>query len=645
MLTHPSPSAARPRRAPAAIAVLLLLLAALLRLAAFQEALVGADQSSILAAAADIAAGRDLPIVGMKSSVGVMQTPVVGYLAALPFALLPRVISIRWFFSALDLLALTLAYRAVSRTLGRTAGLVALLLLATNPWLVEFNRWIWYQTLIPTFATFAFAALVLLVGRPKNASPALIPLAMVSATLMGLVHLASLPWAALLILVALTLAWKRRHAIAAIAGIAGCLIVSTPYALFLVRTRFADVRTILSNSSGPAGWNTSTYRLTLELLTGHQVLQTPRDPLWARSVLRLDALMVALLGLLALALLATLLEIARSDRSPRRDTLLLVLAWSLLAPTLFVRSSFHLQHFYLLFVFPAPFVLLGSALDRAFRNGRLGRVAGTLALGLILLLTAWWSHLWLVRIGFEQQGRLRAPTRAWLMDAAADTVAGLLEADPDLEVIILTRFDSSGLSPFDWIRNALHSDRIRTVPVADGLIVPARATCYLVGPEPSADALAPIADRLRARPELALPASPPWPIYCTAARPTLPAPLATWENGLSLVASEHAGEFAPGGRLTLVHTWHYEARQRQEYHLFNHLLRDGELVAQIDGAGVPTRFWRDDDVLVTRFVLDLPAELTSGSYRLAAGTYTWPGIVRIPRTDGSDSYELARWER
>ncbi len=461
---------------------------------------------------------------------------------------------------------------------------------------------------------------------------------------MGLVHLASLPWAALLCLLALAIAWRRRNVGAALAGIAGCLIVSAPYALFLIRTRFADVRTILSSGGGPAGWNTSTYRLTLELLTGNQVLQTPRDPLWAQSVLRLDALMVALLGLLALALAAALVDLARGERGPRRNTLALVLAWSLLAPTLFVRSSFHLQHFYLLFVFPAPFVLLGSAIDRAFRSGRLGRVAGTLALGLALLLTAWWSHLWLVRIGFEQQGRLRAPTRAWLMDATADTINDLLMADPDLEVIILTRFDSSGLSPFDWIRNVAHSDRIRTVPVADGLIVPARATCYLVGPEASDDALAPVANRLIERHELALPAAPPWRVHCAAARPMLPAALATWENGLSLVATEHAGELAPGAQLTLVHTWHYAATTRQEYHLFNHLLRDGELVAQVDGAGVPTRFWRDNDVLVTRFVLDLPAELPPGSYRLAIGTYTWPDIERIPRTDGGDAYELARWE-
>ena len=88
--------------------MLCLLLAAVLRLAAFDEALIGADQTSILAAAANIASGRDFPGVGIKSSAGVMQTAVTGYLAALPLLLVHRIIAIKWFFSLLDLLALAL---------------------------------------------------------------------------------------------------------------------------------------------------------------------------------------------------------------------------------------------------------------------------------------------------------------------------------------------------------------------------------------------------------------------------------------------------------------------------------------------------------------------------------------------------------
>ena len=81
----------------------ILLLAAILRLAAFAEALVGADQSSILSAAAEIATRRDRPGVGIKSSIGVMQTAVTPYSTAIPLIFVPRVIAVKGFFSVLDL--------------------------------------------------------------------------------------------------------------------------------------------------------------------------------------------------------------------------------------------------------------------------------------------------------------------------------------------------------------------------------------------------------------------------------------------------------------------------------------------------------------------------------------------------------------
>ncbi len=355
------------RRATTLIAALILLVAAFLRLGAFQEALVGADQSSILASAADIAALRDFPLVGMKSSVGVMQTAAVAYLAALPLLLVHRVIAIRWFFSVIDLLALAFLYRAVGRTFGRRAGLIAALLVATSPWLIEFNRWIWYQTLISTFATIAFSALLLTLRNRTSDRPALIALAMCAATLMGLVHLASLPWAAVLWLLALAVVWRRRWWGAAAAGALASLTIAAPYANFLIRSHFTDVVTILADGASEGStWNWSTYRLTLELLTGRQVLETPHNPLWSQSVLHADALMSVIPVLLIAAVVVALWQIATD--AGRRRAYLFVLAWSVLAPTLFLRSGVHLQHFYLLFVFPAPYVLIAAALGRGLRQ-------------------------------------------------------------------------------------------------------------------------------------------------------------------------------------------------------------------------------------------------------------------------------------
>jgi hypothetical protein len=321
----------------------------------------------------------------------------------------------------------------------------------------------------------------------------------------------------------------------------------------------------------------------------------------------------------------------------------------LLAPTIFVLSDIHLQHFYLLFVFPAPFVLIGAGIE-AWLGPRAGpprlnwrRAGALIAVTALTLLSAWWTHLWLVRIGYEQQGQLRAPTRAWLMDATVDTIGEYLEAHPDGEVIILTHFNAGGLSPFDWIRNFLNTDHVRVVPNKGGLIIPSAETCYMLADRADPQRLAPLGDRAVPQPGMTIPASPPWTFTCVGRRTEMPPDQATWENGLSLLSAEIDGEFAAGGQLELTLTWHYTATTREEYHLFNHLMRNGELMAQVDGEGIPNRYWRDDDILMTYFTLQLPAELPSGDYVLRVGSYTWPKIVRTMLTDGGDAYDIGRW--
>lgn len=643
------------------IGVVILLLAAWLRLGAFHETLIGADQSSILAAAFDIAAFRSFPVVGIKSSVGVMQTAITPYLAALPLLLVRRVIAIKWFFSALDLLALALLSMAVKRAFGRAASGVAALLYATNPWVVEFIRWIWYQTLVSTFATTAFAAFLLCFAPSKGERRHSwwLAVGMVSATLMGMAHLAALPWTAALCALALGLAWRQRRWNGFGVGLALSLgMIAFPYLLYLLKTSFLDVRLLLAGSGqGGVAWNWATYRLSWELLTGAQVFATPRSPLWAASVADgarqfAPALYAGLSAALGLALAGGLWLCWR--RPTARALWGFTLAWTVGAPTVFLLTRFHLQHFYLLFLFPAPYVLIGAggAVCLTAPRGRVGaalRWGGRLMIALVALLALWWAYIWTVRIGLEQQGLLRAPTRAWLMDVAADRIARRLEAAPDENVIVLTTFDNAHLSPYDWMRNFVNSDRVRVVPVGQGFIIPAEATCYVLAAGASETDVWPVAHLLTERADLSTPATPPWRGYCAppraaATQSALAQPVAEWENGLRLLEVAVAPDFAPGATLTLTYTWHYRAVAPRDYHFFNHLLRGETLVAQMDGVGVPPWYWRDDDVLITRFQMQLPPSLEPGTYRLLTGSYTYPEVERVWLVNGEAAYLVERWE-
>ncbi len=634
------------------IGVFIVLLAAWLRLGAFHEALIGADQSSILAAAFDITALRSFPVVGIKSSVGVMQTAITPYLAAIPLVLVRRVIAIKWFFSVLDLLALALLYMAVKRTFGRWAGSIAALLYATNPWVVEFIRWIWYQTLVSTFATIAFAAFLLCFApskRPGENRPLWwMAVGMVGATLMGMVHLAALPWTAVLCVFAVGLAWRRRRRVGFLLGLTLSLAIVSPYGLYLFKTHFSDVQLLLAGSGqGGVAWNWSTYRLAWELLTGAQVFTTPRATLWMESVVHIPALYPVVPAALGLALAGGVWSCWKS--AAKRSLWGFVVAWTVCAPTLFVMTRFHLQHFYLLFLFPAPYVLIGAwgEVCLTASHGLIGtalRWCGRLVGGLLLLLALWWAYIWTVRIDLEQQGLLRAPTRAWLMDLTAERIARHLEAEPESSVILLATFDNAHLSPFDWVRNFVRSDRVRVVPAGQGLIIPAGATCYLLTEGAGEADLWPLADLFTERADLYVPATPPWRGDCAPSRAALTQPVAEWENGLRLLDVTVAPDFAPGATVTFTYTWYYRALAPRDYHFFNHVVLGDTLVAQIDGVGVPTWYWRDDDVLITRFQVQLPPSLEPGTYRLLTGSYTWPEVERVGLVNGEGAYVVQQWE-
>jgi len=650
------------KRATHWVAVGILLLGAVLRLAAFDETLIEPDQAAILGEAFEIAWLNYFPLIGMKSSVGVMQTGVTPLLAAIPLFFVKRSIAVQWFFSALDLLALAWLYRTVRSTLGRRAAWVAALLYATAPWIVLYARIIWYQSLVAAFATVAFGGVLILLSpsrksyavesamgkRDVQSQSVALFLAMVSTTLMSMVHLAAAPWGVMLFVFYVVIAWRRRLWRAAGAGIVASLIITLPYLIYLFISSFADLLFILRAGGESQGLNTSAFRLSRELVSGAMIVANAHGDLWDRSVILWDSGPTLLLVLLGLALVWAVWRAVTSRRD--RPWLFFALVWLLAVPSLFLFSGIHLQHFYLMMLFPAPFVLLGAWIEACARGvgamvggtpwlTRLWRILGYLASVLLVLIAAWWASLWLVRIRLEAQGELQRHTRGWLMDRAAVTVAHYLDEEPEGQVIVLAQYERD-MSPFEWLRGYIQRDGLRVVEIGRGFIIPAGPTCYLLGPGVSRNVLSPVAHMLVERPDMTIPANPPWPIFCKPASGEPPAALGQWENGMRLVDSAITGEFRAEGRLELVHTWVYRAIKPGPYHFYNHLLLDGELVAQIDGSGVLHWYWRDGDTLLTYFTLDLPAGLPPGDYVLRVGMYTWPDITRVLMVTGEDGYAI-----
>lgn len=86
------------------------------------------------------------------------------------------------------------------------------------------------------------------------------------------------------------------------------------------------------------------------------------------------------------------------------------------------------------------------------------------------------------------------------------------------------------------------------------------------------------------------------------------------------------------GRLSVTLAWQALVAPPLNYHLFVHFLdADGSLVTQTDGppAGYPTGDWRPGEIVIGRYRIDLPPELSPGEYRLQTGFYDPATIIRL----------------
>jgi hypothetical protein len=109
------------------------------------------------------------PLAGQGTSVLFANPALTGYLY-LPFIAITRSpLGAYVLVITLNTLGVFLAFRAAKGLLGIRPALVATLLLAVNPWIIEYSRATWVQSLLPFFApALAWLLWPVLLGQSKN---------------------------------------------------------------------------------------------------------------------------------------------------------------------------------------------------------------------------------------------------------------------------------------------------------------------------------------------------------------------------------------------------------------------------------------------------------------------------------------------
>ncbi|MCZ2115203.1 MAG: glycosyltransferase family 39 protein [Anaerolineae bacterium] len=121
--------------------------------------------------------------------------------------------------------------------------------------------------------------------------------------------------------------------------------------------------------------------------------------------------------------------------------------------------------------------------------------------------------------------------------------------------------------------------------------------------------------------------------------------LARWRDGPELLSASFPQHVDRDDALTVELVWSATAPSARPYTVFVHLVdKDGRLVAQDDrlpmSGAWPTTCWRPGEAFMDVQTLAIPDDLPPGEYRLLAGLYWLPELVRLPLVDGGDVVEL-----
>lgn len=434
-------------------------LAAAFRLAALDLAAFTYDEADVILRARAVAQGQ-IALTGAMTSWGFPDPPLQVYLLA-PLARLPWPVPATLAFMAL-LNALTVlgTYAFAARFFGWRFGLLAGLLFAVNPWAIYFGRRVWDQlqpalTVLALWSTFE----VVVGRRAAFGLPFFLALA---ANVQARLLAAAYAPAALLSLALGGRAWRSRFSAL---GILGGLLLSLPYAAYLLTNRERIGAILAEGNRGLGGApRRGVFEFVWWLSAGLNLLPTPSGLApWLDQLGPALWLQAWLAGsLLAAGLALGVIRVARHGAGWRRQALLL--GWAMFPLGLVALQSSAVYLHYLVLLVPLPFLLMALPLEAlAGLRTPLRRLAPLLCLAVALPQAAAWIALertltiydtneaveapladrrLLAELGREQAQRLgtgerygiEVPVRYWL--AVADRARAELAARPrDLLVV------------------------------------------------------------------------------------------------------------------------------------------------------------------------------------------------------------------
>ena len=339
----------------------------------------------------------DLTLLGPTSSVGGFFLGPIYYYMMAPFLFLSRYdpVGPAIMVALIGLLTIFLVYALGKEFFGKVAGLIAALLYAVSPIVIIYSRSSWNPNVFPFFTLSSLYTLYLAVKKNKWWLFAL------SGFLMGInlqIHyLATFVGAIMFFYVTFVnfrprLIWIkeliRRYALMFI----GFLFGFSPFILFELRHEFSNSQNIIrfilnSPDTGLAGNVFMNVKIVFERLFGGLVLSYPahiKQSAFDQGLLYVWYLTAVIFGILLIGYFLYYFFKNYKDKKVFQKTFL-ILIWGLVGIGLFLFYKKSVYDYYLGFLFPLPFLLIGlfsSEIIKKYKN--LGFILISIGIAILL---------------------------------------------------------------------------------------------------------------------------------------------------------------------------------------------------------------------------------------------------------------------
>jgi len=634
--------------------LLILVLAAALRLTRLGLVEFKYDEATTARSALAIAREGQFPAFGMVSSWGPHNPPLMSYLLAPAFAVSrdPR-LATGW-VAFLGVAAVGLTYWIGRTYFGRRVATLAAVCFAASPWAVFHSRKIWAQN-VPLFTLLFVASLLAFVVRRK---PWALCGAFASAACLVGFHLGGLAFFVILALVAAAF-FRRVHLLPLLAGIGLAVFILSPCLLFEVQNDWPNLRALL-HATGKS--------FTLDLESVHMAalnmgglhfedLAGERHADFIRSIIDLRWFEWAEVGLFWIGLVWMAWRVIREAvrhqgylADPEAARMVLLVWWAVPVAAL-VRHSDPIYPHALSLLYPVQHLIVALLVVdwlagcRRRWGQRWSLYLRRSVVVFAMLLVAWQAYLFESLLTFvegnDTPGGYGTPIKYTL--AVVRRVQEVADGGANMQVVAVLpgadpRYDGQAAA-FDVL---LEPGR-RLVDGRSGLVLAGHPTVYLVdsGAQPGADVLADLALEMESAMPVRTGSEAVYRFYRWQPSDVIPRVVwdsdpVRWASGVELIGYDWTGDLRPGGRLRWTLYWRVSSEPPvgQDYHWFNHLLDgDGNRWGQADGAGFAAADWQVGDVVLTWFDIDISPDAPPPPYSVRVGMYSYPDIANVQLID------------